>query len=391
MYQALLSGIINHNELGDRIVEAIKLAQAFRQVEKVVELSQILVNNPIKEFQVIGQYYLVWSKYRGRENQPQMLERIIEQSKTYKAKALTFRGALSFYQGKLDESLFFYTESLKSRPTVSEYLLSVKEIAVIKSIEGFKESALKDLETLLPLFKYAEPLAAFDVLNSYAVELGEAGRKYEARSVINHVLASPLADAYPECHATAQELMEPNRAFISLPQSLPRFEHKQVEVETKKGHQISKPKKPAKVLSFPKLKEAPLLSRPVDIYQKELDQMTESEKKDLLLSLIQSESISNRGYNKLLVAAGMVKPDASAKEIELDNLATIDDIISEWCNLIEPEDFAAVMSALRDCDDSTRRNNIIDAMISVAFKQTSAAIDSEEEWRLKFERRLPKE
>jgi hypothetical protein len=58
LYQALLSGIESHKDLGNRVVKQIKLAHAFRQVGKAAELSQILVNNPIKEYQLIGQYYL---------------------------------------------------------------------------------------------------------------------------------------------------------------------------------------------------------------------------------------------------------------------------------------------------------------------------------------------
>ena len=92
--------------------------------------------------------------------------------------------------------------------------------------------------------------------------------------------------------------------------------------------------------------------------------MTESEKRELLLSLIHSRVNLGMDYDKLLIAVGLVTPGPGANVIDLDDLALIDDIISEWCNLIEPEQFAAVMSALRDCDDSVRRKNIIDAMIT---------------------------
>ena len=48
----------------------------------------------------------------------------------------------------------------------------------------------------------------FDYLNSLAVELGEVGRKYEARNVIKHVLESPFTIAYPEWLETADDLKE---------------------------------------------------------------------------------------------------------------------------------------------------------------------------------------
>lgn len=137
--------------------------------------------------------------------------------------------------------------------------------------------------------------------------------------------------------------------------------------------------------------KSPLPSMPNAVSPLELSEMSESEKRELILSLIQSGVNLAMDYDRLLIAVGLVTPGPGANVIDLDDLALIDDIISEWCNLIEPEQFAAVMSALRDCDDSVRRKNIIDAMITVAFRQTGASIDSEEEWRTQVECRLPKE
>ena len=133
----------------------------------------------------------------------------------------------------------------------------------------------------------------------------------------------------------------------------------------------------------------PLL-KPNAVSPLELSEMTESEKRELLLSLIHSRVNLGIDYDRLLIAVGLVTPGPGANVIDLDDLALIDDIISEWCNLIEPGQFAAVMSALRDCDDTVRRTNIIDAMISAAFRQTGVAIDSEGEWRAQVECRLPK-
>lgn len=136
--------------------------------------------------------------------------------------------------------------------------------------------------------------------------------------------------------------------------------------------------------------KAPLPSKPNTVSPLELSEMTESEKRELLLSLIHSRINVGMDYDRLLIAVGLVTPGPGANVIDLDDLALIDDIISEWCNLIEPEQFAAVMSALRDCDETVRRKNIIDAMITVAFRQTGASIDSEEQWRTQVECRLPK-
>lgn len=136
--------------------------------------------------------------------------------------------------------------------------------------------------------------------------------------------------------------------------------------------------------------ESSLPPKPNAVSPLELSEMSESEKRELLLSLIQSGVNLAMDYDRLLIAVGLVTPGPGANIIDLDDLALIDDIISEWCNLIEPEQFAAVMSALRDCDETARRTNIIDTMITVAFRQTGASIDSEEEWRTQVECRLPK-
>src|SRR2546423_9503012 len=80
LYQQLFSGIVGYKELGNRIIKKIKGAHAFRQAEIVRELSGILINIPIKEYQLIGQYYLVWCKCRRMEYDTDSLEKIIEQT-----------------------------------------------------------------------------------------------------------------------------------------------------------------------------------------------------------------------------------------------------------------------------------------------------------------------
>jgi hypothetical protein len=154
-----------------------------------------------------------------------------------------------FYQGNLDEAMFFYTESLKTNPTVSEYLLSVKEIAVIKSIEGFNKSDLNDLETLLPLLKYAEPFAYFDVLNSYAVELSETSRLKEAEQVSRLIILSPFSPYYSEwqeTHLEVNQKLYKSRSTIT------------VNLPAKKTRKRQRPvdKTKAKVIAFPRAKDS---------------------------------------------------------------------------------------------------------------------------------------
>ena len=89
-------------------------------------------------------------------------------------------------------------------------------IATVKGREGFHQSALTDMESLIPILRYAEPRLFFDLLNSYATELGTVGRLNEARNVSSIVLASPFIHAYPEWRETAEELKPANRSFVAI-------------------------------------------------------------------------------------------------------------------------------------------------------------------------------
>ena len=215
LYQQLFSGIVGYKELGNRIIREIKAAHAFREIGQVRELSRILINIPIKEFQLIAQYYLVWCDCRESKFHNAPLERLAEQTRTYKTRALISRAAIEGYQMNVERELYFYIEASKSQPTISEYIDILKSIAVIKAKEGFHKSALRELESLIPIIRHAEPLVYFDVLNSLTVELCEAGRKQEAQNVSRIVLASPFIRAYPEWQETARDLREPSRSSVA--------------------------------------------------------------------------------------------------------------------------------------------------------------------------------
>lgn len=227
LYQQLLSGIASYEELATRILVEIKTAHAFRQTDKVRELARILVNLPLSEARLIGQCYLAWCDCRMRNYQAAVFERVVDDSRIYKAHALISRAAIDFYQGDFDDALRFYLESLKARPTASEYALAVKGIAVIKSIEGFTAQALRDLNNLIPILRYAEPVAYFDCLNSYAVELSKAGQLDEARNISKLVLASPFASAYPEWQETLSEIRSKRKrpSTIAISRSQVEREH----------------------------------------------------------------------------------------------------------------------------------------------------------------------
>jgi tetratricopeptide (TPR) repeat protein len=206
LYQHLLTGGAGYEALGKRIIDRVKLAQDFRHIELVKELARVLINISIKEYKLIAEYYLVWCKCRDLECNTDTLEKIIEQTQTYKTKALFSRGAVEWYKGRNEIALYFYKEALKTYPTISEYIDLSRTIAVLKATEGFHKSALRDLENLLPVIRYAEPRLYYDFLNSYGVELAEAGRIEEASRASQIALASPFAPYYAEWLETGEAI-----------------------------------------------------------------------------------------------------------------------------------------------------------------------------------------
>jgi hypothetical protein len=121
----------------------------------------------------------------------------------------------------------------------------------------------------------------------------------------------------------------------------------------------------------------------------EFDDMTADERADLVLATIKSGAVKESDYVRLVIALGLLDSGPITKVINLEDESLLNDIISVWCNMIEPEEFASVMSALRDCADDLRRANIIDSMIGIAFKQSPTSMQTEQEWRLRVESKLP--
>jgi len=224
LYQQILSGVASYEALGKRILTQIKAAQAFRQTEQVRELAGILINIPIKEYQLIAQYYLAWCKCRDLEYHTDILEKIIEQTQIYKAKALVSRAAFEVYRGNTEQAFYFYNEALKTNPTISDYIKASTGIATLKSLEGFNRSALADLEKLIPLLRHADPLNYFEVINSYAMELIQNNRVSEAQEASLIAVTSPFGPFYPEWQETLSDARLTRKRRSTIRVSLPQDE-----------------------------------------------------------------------------------------------------------------------------------------------------------------------
>jgi tetratricopeptide (TPR) repeat protein len=300
LYQALLTGVGSYEALGNRIVKQIKTAHAFRQVEQVRELATVLCNIPIREYQLIGQYYLVWCNCRESVFKAGALESLIGQTQTYKVQVLSSRAAIEVYQGKLEAALYFYSEALKASPAISEYISVRLGIATLKGREGFHQSALKDMENLVPILGYAEPRLYFDMLNSYATELGAVGRLDEARNVSRIVIASPFTFAYPEWRETAEDLKQARRSMVTVGQihsnvlAMPEREHGEPSLQPK----------PARVLSYAKGKKKMDKKDKDEKIQKSIDEMNFKDLGFKLLELITTNQ-ADEEQMRLIVAFAM--------------------------------------------------------------------------------------
>lgn len=213
-YAALARGLYTREgfELLGRQLSAIARHAYFaRQMDVVEQASQLMLALPLsKEQTITARYYqaiCTWKRIQYQE-----IEQIIEgASQNFRAQGLFSLGTIHHRQGQFEAALPHYlaaAQVARERDLLT-FAASQKMIAVIRSIYGDHQQALNDLERLFPFVRVvARHCSAFyyDFLNSYAVELGEAGRLEEARAACAIAVTSPFAVAYPEFAQTRDEL-----------------------------------------------------------------------------------------------------------------------------------------------------------------------------------------
>jgi tetratricopeptide (TPR) repeat protein len=224
LYQHVLRNVLSFQKLGDRLIREADAARSFRHIDKIEEMGRLLSNIPIREYQLIGQYYVGWAGCLKGETPQKLLEEVVEQSETYKAKAFISLAGIEAQRGDPNSELRCFTQALKYANNASTRIEALRGIVVIKAKEGFNKQALQDLEQMLPLARYGDVRTYYDYLNSLAVELGESGRVEEAQNVCRITLASPYAFAYPEWRETEQDLAlrgYKSRSLVPIIQSFP--------------------------------------------------------------------------------------------------------------------------------------------------------------------------
>ena len=264
-------------------------------------MAQILVGFPIKEYQLIGQYYLAWCGYRENKDVRSELEVVIEQSKTHRAKALLSLAAVE--SGSYGLELKLYKEAAKWGNS-SIVAQAARGIAIVKAREGSHRHAVSDLETITVLTWTTDPIAYFQYLNSFAVELGEVGRIEEAQNVCRITLASPFAFAYPEWRETWQELAlrgYKSRSVVSVPK-LPLKSNNVVPIPVNTNPSLPQ-KGGGKVLDLQAWIEKMVKENGDDDKIKNVDNMSEQDMVLELIGMLTNGEADEKQIRKLLKTA----------------------------------------------------------------------------------------
>lgn len=225
-YQLMASSLIRgvHREqvsraMGDKLVVMAEHAHAFRRIDVLDQVSQILQRLPLpRQYAPVGRYYQALCIHdfgRGDvEKAASVVERVMGGvSPRYKAKAMLSLGSMFVRMGDNQSAMSLFLEALS--PNANKWedplttITTLRTMAVLRSMDGDHRGALSDLEDIFPAVRMVGPWyphLKYDYMNSLAVELCEVGRLEEAKNVSQIVLASPFARAYPEWRETREEI-----------------------------------------------------------------------------------------------------------------------------------------------------------------------------------------
>lgn len=270
-----------------QLIRAAESCYCLKDAEGQQKLGSVLKEFP-NPFGAIGAYYEAF--YLTRTGQYEKSQKNLEQTliyapEDYKAKSLIALGGLEERRQNFQEAMRFRTEVSKFN-NISFNLEAGFGIAALLGTEGNHKHAIKILESFLPALRLLKgtPLY-FDYLNSYAVELTEVGRIYEASNVIKIVVNSPYISHFQNWLETSDEIEQKGyrlRSAVSV----------RLEPEPKPDNvlHLPEPKPSATPLSGP----APVLSymewkkKMVKEQNDEPDENVDAmDRKDLLVKLLE--------------------------------------------------------------------------------------------------------
>ncbi|MGA9769707.1 MAG: hypothetical protein WBV94_11745 [Blastocatellia bacterium] len=428
-------------EVGNRLTSLAEQALDLRHTETLEQISRILIGNSFpRQYQRIGEYYQAISILRRGE--PMRARAILETLAAseitplkYRAKAIKDIGSIYYESSNHNEAVRFYLQAIHAAsPQYGRDLDTVTTtqwgIAIIRGIQGDNKGALATLEGLsssVRLLASKHPSFFYSYANSLAVEYGELGRIEEAQNALSTAFASPFTHQLPEIRKTAGEIREKARcashskvalsaipfkfdkpaeseiahsSVVSIGRNFFNTEVMSAEAsnapDTRSGEaapsRLPAFKEPASLLPFPNLftdfsdtiKKAPASQLNILHFFR----MSVGQKRSLVMDVARDPNTSAETLDKMLEVAGIIgldeddSPVYKTRTINLEQSGFLETLIRLWVEgEISPEDFVSVISAIRDCTDTYRRNNILDQMISHSFHASSLQVESEEVWR----------
>jgi tetratricopeptide (TPR) repeat protein len=229
--------------LGRHLVSIARHAYFARQITTLEQVSQLMLGLPISDQQkAVAHYYqAICVKRRGDIAGARDLLQLSlrEAAPPDQAQVLLSLGATYFDSGEIELSLPYYIEAARAARDYDQItrVEALREVAIIRSIQGDHRQAKTELESLFPRYqavgKY-HPTLYYDFLNSLAVELGEVGRVVEAETICTQILASPFAVNHPHWSETRDELAAKRTAAtpsVIVPAALETLPSPQAHVE----------------------------------------------------------------------------------------------------------------------------------------------------------------
>ena len=325
------------SELGNRLISLAEHARAFRRLNDLDELSQLLINLPLsKKHAHIGHYYHALSIKRNGKGDLDKAARLLEQvaesaPPLFRVRAVQSLGGNALYKGQYGLGLKLYAEASQLAHAERVHdpasaVIGLWDVATLRALDGNHGDALTLLEKARPLaqaIRTVHPHIYYGYLNSLALELGEAGRLSEAERASKISLASPFASAYLEWHDTKRELelrrgVRASRSQIAFGQPLPTAENlvsnnvvplhlfKHGFGMTAGSSPSLLPREEARVLRFKCRKESMAKqSRNTNIAE-QIRQMSHAERVIRLLELISSNDTTTEELAKILEIAESV-------------------------------------------------------------------------------------
>lgn len=339
-YQQFNTNVSELHKLGAWLLSHAERLQAFRQTEKLEIVAEVLSNLPLQEYKLKGQYYLGWCGYRNGKDTRRDFELVVEKSHAFRDKGLISLAGLEIARKDYATAMKHYEEAIKWAKSPATLITAARSIAIYKSDQGNHKEALRDLQALYPIARYAEPKAYYDYLNSLTVELCEAKQIEAAYEASRIVLASPYINAYPEWRETGKELAikgYKSRSSVSLSQK--PVENSTIQVPL---HLDEETTTEDNIIKFP--------------HSVDMEKLEQEDKERFSVEM--------------------------KKAFELSDNCTLHEFIEDiFMGGMTPERFGKFLMKMSDFKDIKMLLEVIDSMLHQTFLNTEQFKEAEEEWR----------